>query len=151
MAMDQSKVHQFSMTNQFTNPESNIIMELLRSSSSGVVEYYNGFKDFFANNEPEEDLHEHIQKLERELIRMKNHLSHFKKKLAQEISINETLLEENEELKEQMFKCKICLEENISHCFSPCHHFVTCETCGYKVDNCIVCQKKIESYIRIYF
>ena len=55
--------------NSMSNSEKlNIIMKLLRSSSSRVNQYYSDFKDFFANNKPEEDLHEQIQTLEREII-----------------------------------------------------------------------------------
>ncbi|CAJ0902009.1 7189_t:CDS:2 [Entrophospora sp. SA101] len=52
----------------------------------------------------------------------------------EEMAISESLLDENEELNGQYLKCKICLEEPVTHCFSPRNHLVTCEKCAYKID-----------------
>nr|CAG8628247.1 12831_t:CDS:2 [Entrophospora candida] len=75
-------------------------MKLLRRSLPGVNQYFNEFKNFFTDNEAEEDSKKRIEVLE-----------------TLEMNINEALEEENQELKEQTLKCKICLVENIMHCF----------------------------------
>nr|CAG8613816.1 2983_t:CDS:2 [Entrophospora candida] len=73
-----------------------------------------------------------------------------------------TLIKENEDLKnlrekeqdekaKQVIKCKICFEEPITHCFSPCYHFVACGKCASKVETCVVCRSQIIEYIKIYF
>ncbi|CAH1767769.1 1322_t:CDS:2, partial [Entrophospora sp. SA101] len=102
----------------------NIIVKLLRRSSPGVNQYFNEFKNFFTDNEAEEDSKKRIEVLESEMVKMKSRIVNLKKKLALEMNIIEALEEENQELKEQTLKCNICLVENITHCFAPCHHLV---------------------------
>ncbi|CAH1759991.1 5562_t:CDS:2, partial [Entrophospora sp. SA101] len=67
----------------------------------------------------------------------------------EEMAISESLLDENEELNGQYLKCKICLEEPVTHCFSPRNHLVTCEKCAYKIGIYVICRSNISSYTRI--
>ena len=81
---------------------------------------------------------------------MKNRVEYFFKKLCKEMNITESLIEENDELKDQILRCKICLEERLTHCFPHCHHLVACKKCAQKVDNCVICRTAIESRFKIY-
>ncbi|VDH90557.1 Hypothetical predicted protein [Mytilus galloprovincialis] len=48
-----------------------------------------------------------------------------------------TLQKENEEL-EDLYTCKICLDEKVGVTFLPCGHLVTCKSCSPKLRKCPV-------------
>ncbi|CAG2240685.1 unnamed protein product [Mytilus edulis] len=58
----------------------------------------------------------------------------------------ETLQKENEEL-EDLYTCKICLDEQVGVTFLPCGHLVTCKSCSPKLRKCPLCRKFIRSTI----
>ncbi|CAC5378826.1 BIRC2_3 [Mytilus coruscus] len=57
-----------------------------------------------------------------------------------------TLQKENEEL-EDLYTCKICLDEKVGVTFLPCGHLVTCKSCSPKLRKCPLCRKFIRSTI----
>lgn len=46
--------------------------------------------------------------------------------------------------------CSVCLEGQRCLVFEPCHHMVTCESCGGKLDKCPICRCAISNRTRIY-
>ncbi|XP_076076498.1 inhibitor of apoptosis protein-like isoform X2 [Mytilus galloprovincialis] len=57
-----------------------------------------------------------------------------------------TLQKENEEL-EDLYTCKICLDQKVGVTFLPCGHLVTCKSCSPKLWKCPLCRKFIRSTI----
>ncbi|XP_076076501.1 putative inhibitor of apoptosis isoform X5 [Mytilus galloprovincialis] len=57
-----------------------------------------------------------------------------------------TLQKDNEEL-EDLYTCKICLDEKVGVTFLPCGHLVTCKSCSPKLRKCPLCRKFIRSTI----
>lgn len=48
--------------------------------------------------------------------------------------------------------CKICWEEDVNTCFSPCGHAVACAKCALSIyKNCPICRKVYTNIIRLYF
>lgn len=48
--------------------------------------------------------------------------------------------------------CKICLEEDVNTCFTPCGHAVACAKCALSIYNkCPMCRKVYTNIMRLYF
>lgn len=49
-------------------------------------------------------------------------------------------------------ECKVCYDAKTEYAFLPCGHLCICANCKeeYDQDTCLVCRKKITSFIRIY-
>ncbi|XP_053396381.1 baculoviral IAP repeat-containing protein 7-like [Mercenaria mercenaria] len=62
----------------------------------------------------------------------------------------ETLLEENQRLKENQM-CKICLDSRADVIFLPCGHMVSCPQCAPALTKCPVCRKTVNGHIKAFF
>ncbi|XP_045195485.2 baculoviral IAP repeat-containing protein 2-like isoform X2 [Mercenaria mercenaria] len=62
----------------------------------------------------------------------------------------ETLLEENQKLKENQM-CKICLDSRADIIFLPCGHMVSCPQCAPALTKCPVCRKTVNGHIKAVF
>ncbi|XP_060587497.1 baculoviral IAP repeat-containing protein 7-A-like [Ruditapes philippinarum] len=61
----------------------------------------------------------------------------------------ETLLGENERLKEQ-YTCKICLDRRVDVIFLPCGHMVSCPQCAPALTKCPVCRRTINGQLKAF-
>ncbi len=52
--------------------------------------------------------------------------------------------------KESKRTCCVCLDNDFSVMFEPCHHLIVCETCSKKIDKCPSCRKSIIKKVKIY-
>lgn len=59
----------------------------------------------------------------------------------------EKIKKEMDDLQE-MFTCKICLDEKVSITFIPCGHLVSCNDCSPKLKKCPLCRTFIKSTIK---
>ncbi|CAJ0844457.1 14005_t:CDS:2 [Entrophospora sp. SA101] len=59
----------------------NLIMKLLRSSPA-VEQYFDEFRNFFADDKRPEDLNRVIENLGQEIINLKDHIKSLKKKIV---------------------------------------------------------------------
>ena len=62
----------------------------------------------------------------------------------------ETLLVENERLKEQ-YMCKICLDNRADVIFLPCGHMVSCPQCAPALLKCPMCRQTINGQLKALF
>lgn len=63
-----------------------------------------------------------------------------------------TKKEETKDIKENDYKCVVCLTNNKSVLIEPCCHLCLCNNCSSKViDVCPICRKKIGSKISVYY
>eukprot|EP00929_Paragymnodinium_shiwhaense_P099455 TRINITY_DN61113_c0_g1_i2.p1 TRINITY_DN61113_c0_g1~~TRINITY_DN61113_c0_g1_i2.p1 ORF type:complete len:293 (-),score=16.66 TRINITY_DN61113_c0_g1_i2:8-817(-) len=46
--------------------------------------------------------------------------------------------------------CRICFERPLEMAFSPCGHYCTCMDCSHVVSDCPLCQRAIQSRLRIF-
>jgi len=47
--------------------------------------------------------------------------------------------------------CIICMEKSREVVFLPCRHFLTCDSCGGKFRCCPICEKKLDSQMKIFW
>jgi len=47
-------------------------------------------------------------------------------------------------------KCIVCMKEERSILFSPCHHVLVCQSCANQVNTCVTCRAPIAAQTRIY-
>lgn len=47
-------------------------------------------------------------------------------------------------------ECIVCLEQERTHVFTPCGHFMFCDKCAMKFKTCPVCQLPVESTMRVF-
>ncbi|XP_045195482.2 baculoviral IAP repeat-containing protein 7-A-like isoform X1 [Mercenaria mercenaria] len=70
--------------------------------------------------------------------------------LNEDIEPLETLVEENQRLKENQM-CKICLDSRADIIFLPCGHMVSCPQCAPALTKCPVCRKTVNGHIKAFF
>ncbi|KAK3603523.1 hypothetical protein CHS0354_027938 [Potamilus streckersoni] len=61
----------------------------------------------------------------------------------------ESMLEQNQELKDQM-TCKICMENEACIVFLPCCHMMACPQCALALIKCPICRKLVRGTVRAY-
>ncbi|KAL3882670.1 hypothetical protein ACJMK2_028987 [Sinanodonta woodiana] len=61
----------------------------------------------------------------------------------------ESLLEKNQELKDQM-TCKICMDREACIVFLPCCHMMACPQCAPALRKCPVCRQLVKGTVRAY-
>ena len=69
--------------------------------------------------------------------------------LSFNISESQSLVKENQTLKEQML-CKICLDNDACMVYLPCGHMVTCQDCAPTIRKCCICRKLIQGTVKAY-
>ncbi|CAH1761433.1 7781_t:CDS:2 [Entrophospora sp. SA101] len=87
-----------------------------------------------------------VGKLKADLVKERETCDLFINRTSRYVEIIKVLAMKIEDLKKlrekdqkdnmnQIIKCKVCFEEPITHSFSPCNHFVTCENCSINGSN----------------
>ncbi|KAK3585156.1 hypothetical protein CHS0354_034288 [Potamilus streckersoni] len=61
----------------------------------------------------------------------------------------ESLLEQNQELKDQM-TCKICMDREACIVFLPCGHMMSCPQCAPALRKCPICRQLVKGTVRAY-
>ncbi|VDD91505.1 unnamed protein product, partial [Enterobius vermicularis] len=84
-----------------------------------------------------------------ELDRCKNYRDEIQKaeQLIEEMRI------ERDEVRSTLSKiptCVICLDKMPQMLYMPCSHFICCEACGRRFENCPTCRQKICGKITVY-
>lgn len=53
--------------------------------------------------------------------------------------------------KEKHNHCKFCNERSLEMLFIPCQHLICCDMCSKRIVFCLLCNKKVESTIKVSF
>jgi len=59
------------------------------------------------------------------------------------------LVQENERLRSAMI-CKKCKITDVETLFLPCRHLASCDKCANSMENCVICNEKIQGTVRTY-
>ena len=58
---------------------------------------------------------------------------------------------ESEKINKDNLLCQVCNEGHREVVFLPCSHFVSCSTCAASSFQCILCERKISAFLKIYY